>query len=439
MLETVREFALEQLTASGETAALRAKHAAYFTSLAERGIPGYYTSTTSAAARQFMAERANVRAALEWEAEQGATDLLLRLAAAGWWYWNPSEGVRALKRALAATAHASTSRRGERALLLGTMGEITAVWLGDGDSATPLLEESLDLAREADDAQAIALALLWLGAVATGKGELDRAEVLATEALARWQALTEPNWPRTGDAFFVLGYIAALRDNQDEAERWFTATQKWARAIGADLLTAVALEALGTCAREQGDHHRAAQLFAESLVLIRDSQDPFSPVNNVKSLGAVAAATGRPEQAVRLFGAAEALRDFHGISLPPAERPRLERAIAPAPAQLPEPSFAAAWSAGRALAVDRAIAEALTVADEVASARPSDPITRHGLTPREFEVLHLVAEGRSNREIAEVLFLSERTVENHVRHILTKLDVPSRVSAAAYAIRHGLA
>jgi non-specific serine/threonine protein kinase len=439
MLETVREYALERLMAGGETAALRAKHAAYFTNFAERGISGYYTSTTSAAARQFTAERANVRAALEWEAEQGATDLLLRLAAAGWWYWNPSEGARALKRALAATAHASTSRRGERALLLATMGEITAIWLGDGAAATPLLEESLVLAQEAGDARAIALALLWLGAVATGQGDLDRAEVLATEALARWQALTEPDWPRTGDAFYVLGYIAMLRDNQQEAERWFTATQEWARAIGADLLTAAALEALGTCAREQGDHHRAAQLFAESLVLVRDSRDPVSLVNNVKSLGAVAAATGRPEQAVRLFGAAEALRDLHGIILPPAERPRLERAIAPARVQLPAPSFAAAWAAGRALSVEQAIAEALTIADDVASARAPNLTTRHGLTPRELEVLHLVAAGRSNREIADVLFLSERTVENHVRHVLTKLDVPSRVAAAAYAIRHGLA
>jgi predicted ATPase/DNA-binding CsgD family transcriptional regulator len=439
MLETVREYALERLTASGETAALRAKHATYFTSLADRGISGFYTSTTSDTARQFIAERANVRAVLAWEAEQGTTDLLLRLAAAGWWYWNPTEGCRVLERALAATAPVSASRRGERALLLATMGEITAVWLGDGAAATPLLEESLVLAQEADDARAIALALLWLGAVATGKGELDRAEALATEALARWQALIEPDWPRTGDALYVLGYIEALRDNPQEAERWFTATLEWARAIGTDPLTATALEALGTCAREQGDQRRAAQLFAESLVLVRDSRDPTSLVNNVKSLAAVAAATGRPEQAARLFGAAEALWEIQGIILPPAERPRLERAIAPARAQLPEPAFAAAWTAGRALTMDQAVVEALTVADDVASARAPDLTTRHGLTPREFEVLRLVVAGRSNREIADVLFLSERTVENHVRHVLNKLDVPSRVAAAAYAIRHGLA
>jgi DNA-binding NarL/FixJ family response regulator len=89
--------------------------------------------------------------------------------------------------------------------------------------------------------------------------------------------------------------------------------------------------------------------------------------------------------------------------------------------------------------VDQAIAEALTVADDVASVPAPDPITRHGLTPREREVLRLVAGGQSNREIAAGLFLSERTVENHVRHILAKLDLASRTAAAAYAIRHGLA
>jgi DNA-binding NarL/FixJ family response regulator len=123
----------------------------------------------------------------------------------------------------------------------------------------------------------------------------------------------------------------------------------------------------------------------------------------------------------------------------PAELPRLERAIAPARARLSETSFAAAWAAGRTLPLEQAIAEALKVADDVAAARVPDLAAPHRLTPRELEVLRLVAAGRSNLEIAQTLFLSERTVENHVRHILAKLDLPSRIAAAAYAIRHGLA
>jgi DNA-binding CsgD family transcriptional regulator len=70
---------------------------------------------------------------------------------------------------------------------------------------------------------------------------------------------------------------------------------------------------------------------------------------------------------------------------------------------------------------------------------PSTPTLPHGLTPRELEVLQLVAAGHSNRAIGDLLFLSDRTVENHVRHIMAKLSVNSRTAAATWAVRHGLA
>jgi DNA-binding NarL/FixJ family response regulator len=61
------------------------------------------------------------------------------------------------------------------------------------------------------------------------------------------------------------------------------------------------------------------------------------------------------------------------------------------------------------------------------------------LTPREGDVLRLLAHGRSNREIAEALFISPRTVNYHVTNLLAKLDLESRTAAAAFAVRHGLA
>ena len=61
-----------------------------------------------------------------------------------------------------------------------------------------------------------------------------------------------------------------------------------------------------------------------------------------------------------------------------------------------------------------------------------------GLTEREVEVLKLVAEGRSNPDIARALVLSQKTVERHLSNIFTKLDVPSRTAAAAYAHEHGV-
>jgi predicted ATPase/DNA-binding CsgD family transcriptional regulator len=438
MLETVREYALERLDASGEAAAMRASHARYFTDLADRGTQGLYASTTSNAARQFAAERSNAHAALAWEIEQGTNNLLLRLVADGWWYWNPAEGFRILERAVAALDRSSPSRPGERALLVAAMGEV-AVWRGDHAGAAPLLEAALALAREAGEPRALALALLGLGNVATGDGDLDRAEALGREALARWHALADSGWTRTSDVLGLLGFIAALRDDQAEAETRFTAMLEWGREHAADLVIASALEGLGTCAREQDDQVRAARLFAESLVVAPESRDPLNVIYCVKSLGAVAAATGRREQAARLFGAAEAMREVNGFVLQPTEGPRLERAIAPARERLPETAFRAAWDAGRALSADEAIAEALALAAAVVAVPVPNPAARHGLTPRELQVLRLVADGLSNREIADTLSISERTVENHVLHILTKLDLSSRTTATAYAIRHGLA
>ena len=435
MLETVREYALEQLAASGETSALRAQHAAYFTMLAKRSWrewPDYIPSVTPLLN---AAERPNVQAALDWEAEQGATDFLLWLAGAGWWYWEPVEGSRALERGLAIVGD-SSSRCGERALLLAAMGEL-AMWLGNVGHATTLLSESLALAQQIDHPRAMALAQLWLGVVMAGEGEFERAESLGTKALSFWQR-TEPGWWRIADALYNLGTIALRRGNVEAAETRFGQALEAARPIPADLSMALALEALGTCAWERSELRRAAQLFAESLTIVRDGRDPVAVLLAVKSLAAVAAVMGDPVKATQLFGAAEALRERHGIDVPPAERPRLERAIAAARARLAEAAFTAAWAVGRTLPMAMAITEALAVADEVNQPVPPDVPNRSGLTRREAEVLRLLAEGRSDREIAEELYISPKTVGTHVSNLLGKLGVPSRAAAVAHVHRHGL-
>ena len=164
--------------------------------------------------------------------------------------------------------------------------------------------------------------------------------------------------------------------------------------------------------------------------------------------------------AARLFGACEAIHISHGYRFdqdtfgrqralglpepwardddPPAAYQDLHRALAgehPLPPIRDPASIAAHWEAGRRLSLDEAVAEALAVRIDP---HPSPPAS-HGLSPREVEVLRLVAEGRSNRAIADRLFLSERTVERHMLHILGKLELDSRTAAAMWAVRHGLA
>ena len=125
----------------------------------------------------------------------------------------------------------------------------------------------------------------------------------------------------------------------------------------------------------------------------------------------------------------------------------LDRTPAAAREALGEDAFACAWAAGRALRLEEAVAEAMALAEQVAhaslpcipgDAAPADPTARFGLTPREVEVLRLLAEGRSDREIGQALFVSHRTAMFHVSHILAKLGADSRTAAATLALRHRL-
>jgi DNA-binding CsgD family transcriptional regulator len=160
-------------------------------------------------------------------------------------------------------------------------------------------------------------------------------------------------------------------------------------------------------------------------------------------LAEAAALSGQAASAVRLWGAAAGLRAALGTPLPPTERGRHERAVTASRVALGQAAFAAAWDAGRVLPLGQAVAEALALVVDPSAGTDAVPASapgaRHGLTPREVEVLRLVVEGRSDREIAATLFVSRHTAANHVASILAKLELPSRAAAAGYAVRHGLA
>jgi len=162
----------------------------------------------------------------------------------------------------------------------------------------------------------------------------------------------------------------------------------------------------------------------------------------VGAAAALAGAAGMAERAARLLGADEALRQNTGMPVPEEiNRAMYERDLAAAHRGLSEVAFAAAWAAGRALPLEDALAEAEAVFAAVAegAVAPDRPAPAHGLSSRELEVVRLIAEGRSNQEIADALFIGHRTATTHVRNILNKLGLDSRTAVAAWAIRQGLA
>ncbi|MDQ3412927.1 MAG: response regulator transcription factor, partial [Chloroflexota bacterium] len=180
----------------------------------------------------------------------------------------------------------------------------------------------------------------------------------------------------------------------------------------------------------------------EALALNLVYGDPEGIAHCLACVGVLGVGCGQPARAVPLLAAAHALRVEIGVTANLPERATFERALVAARRDLGEVAFAAAWATGRALPREQAVAEARELGQIVAAAPAAvpaaAPASPGGLTPRELEVLRLLVEGRSDKEIGAALFVSHRTVMHHVTSILTKLGVDNRTAATHYAVRHGL-
>ena len=200
------------------------------------------------------------------------------------------------------------------------------------------------------------------------------------------------------------------------------------------------LTTLGWVALLGGDLDRAETLYKESLALSRELGGSLGTLVFLEALACVAGAKGEAERAARLIGAAEALREAMGVGSWPALLRTLEEPyLVGARSQLEEEAWAEGWEEGRAMSMEAAIEYALSEEEPstttLSSAAPERPAR---LTPREVEVLGLVAEGLTNAQVAQRLFLSPRTVHRHLNSIYRKLGVSSRAAATRFASEHGL-
>jgi DNA-binding CsgD family transcriptional regulator len=192
----------------------------------------------------------------------------------------------------------------------------------------------------------------------------------------------------------------------------------------------LALSFLGLVTGDRGNHVEAASMYAESLKYWQQVGSKEALIDSVARIGTLAIGAGRPTAGARLLGAAEALVQSLNYVFEQPEQARYARAAAEARSALGSEAMATALTAGRNLSLDDAVAEAL----KIVSGPTLSASTPFGLTPREVEVLRLLAAGRSDREIAGDLFLSHRTVHHHVANVFAKLGVHTRAAATRVAL-----
>jgi DNA-binding CsgD family transcriptional regulator len=235
----------------------------------------------------------------------------------------------------------------------------------------------------------------------------------------------------------LLGTVICRQGDAEAAIPLFEDAAATLRRVGNVSDLTWTLGGLGEAAERLGDFERAAALNRESLEISWQLGEHW---NMVFAIGDLALLAARDDDhlalAARLFGAVDALRNALGLSATAADRDRYDPPRERLRVALGDDAFAAAVKAGRAMPLEDAIAEAMAFrpAPSASMRRPAP----HGLTPREVEVLRLVAQRWTDKEIAEALFLSPRTVTTHVTSILNKLGVVSRREAGTVAIRDGL-
>jgi non-specific serine/threonine protein kinase len=442
MLETIREFALERLTASGEVEEIRRRHAAYFLGLVTRAHPELLGPRQKAWADLLQREHDNLRAALGWALERGDAATALGLAGGLWRFWFHrgylSEGWDWLELPLALPA-APAARVGA---LVG-VGHM-AHQRGDYARAMAAGEELVAIARECDDRAGEAWGWFVLSRAVGGQGDHDRAASMAQTALGLARDLGDRQL--TAYALNRLGIETYERGDRDAAASLYEEALALWRELGNTLGMAFALDNLAEVARATGDAERAATASRENLALYWQVEDPAGTVEGLVGVAVVTAAAGQLERAARLLGAAEALRTRIGFTLYSYERTAYERTLPDVRSRLGEPAFAAAWTAGQTMPLVEAVAAALTpttrpgaaAGEPAGMAAETDAAAQLGLTQRERGVLRLLVAGRTDKEIAEALFISRRTAQGHVASIFAKLGVHSRTAAATAALTTGL-
>jgi predicted ATPase/DNA-binding CsgD family transcriptional regulator len=417
MLDTLRAFGHERLSASGDEDALRARHLAFYLALAEAVHNSNALGGSDAEARALSEELDNLRAALAWaiDHDRGAGLRLIGASRQAWFRRSQTEGMGWAIRLL--EHHRDPDRA--RALGLLCAGHL-AVMHQDHAAARPRLVEAAELAERLGDTGVLAAALHYLGLSDMLSRDLDTAEPEVVRSVELFRDLAQDQG--VGRGLGVLGFVLLYKSDLAGADRVLEEALVTVEGCDDAWGQGQVLLGLGLTAKAAGDAAAATQHLSRAVLALASAGD--ATILGV-ALGTIAGliVSREPGRALRLAAAAVGLRERIGGGYPPGTVKELETVRRLGFESLGPVAADVEWQAG--LPVDPAGSALLL--ERHPPARTPGP-----LTTRQLEVAHLVADGLTNAQIAARLHLSERTVENHVFNALGALGLHNRVQLATW-------
>jgi non-specific serine/threonine protein kinase len=441
LLEVIRQYADERLREADERSLLRRSHGTRFAALAMEARGELNGPRQPVWTQRLEQDMGNLRAALAWGLDtpvglEPGAEIACTLSQV-WqlrgefteglmWHQRYLDRSRTTPRRLQAELHESTG--------------FLAVHAGLGAEARRHWEEAAAIFAEVEDPAAVGRQLHFL-AHATMGTDAPQAAALAARGLALEQEAGDLWW--TSACLFALGDASFLQGDVDKAADCYAKSQELARRLGHAFAIARRCVRLGQVARARGDLNGARQHLGEALRVAHDGSDDWGVTMALAAWASVAAFVGSPRTSAMLLGAAQGRLDQYGAVFWALDRAEFARATTTAEALAGEDAYNECLAAGRTLTppeIDSLVKELLEPPpQEGLGDSHGSPAIR--LTPRETQVLHLIAGGQSNQSIAEGLGLSVRTVERHTANLYMKIGAEgpaARTAAANYAFRHGL-
>lgn len=362
LLETIGEFAREQLMVEDEWQMIKEQHMAYFLALAEEASLGLHGPNQLTWTQRLETEIHNLRAALTWGLAGNQS-----LDAAGFCsalqpFWAMRNHIHEGREWFERTKFALADQQAElpaaiHVKFLNNAGSL-AFCQTDHVAALAYFGEALTLAQQTNDQWGIAYALDGLSAEACNQHDYARAWTLSEESLVFSQAIGD-TW-LSGITLVNLGELARLQKDFAKANALYQKSLVQLRAVGDQSFVAIALNNLGQVAYDQGLYEQARNYQTESLQIRHRIGDLRGVASGLEKLAGVAGIQRQFEIATQLFGAAHALRQAINIPIQAVDQADFNRQFALVRHQLPAASFDAAYAVGCAMTAEQAVAFALS-------------------------------------------------------------------------------